>query len=195
MSTELDNLKSTWQSLNDSHGHRRTALPDEACDAPRGDLRPRGAARPHRIVGIYRRLTVICALWVPLSLLFIRSGLFPQWMPYAMAGYFVVMGALAYSVLDAVRRIDFCRMSVVEAMKAVCHIQRLRLWHKGIGILMCVPMLTVMFMSFAHINNEVLLGGVLGLVAGAAIGLTLDMKVRREIRQIKQTLEEAADGD
>lgn len=185
--TDLDMLKAGWQSLN---------APASGNNRSRSVCRPvavKSVTARERLVSFYRRVVAVCTVWTGVSLCYLCGDLFPWWMSSLLAVYFALMGMLTYRVLRSARRIDFGSMSVIEAMEAVCEVQSRRTVQRTVGMMICIPLLSVMFMFFASVSRAMLLGGVIGLVVGAGIGILMELRVRRWIREMKEAIREATE--
>lgn len=192
MTNQFDSLKSQWQSLNAPFSSRGKAYASEI-------LRRRNLGRvnmnPARIARVYMRLTAVSAVWVVLSLLMARS-IYPMWLASVLASFFAIMAAMSYSVREAVLEIDFSRMSVVEALEAVCRFQRKARLQRVAGYMIALPILVMLFYYFAGVSQEMVWGGIAGGVIGGAIGLSIDSKIRRQVKEMKSVLHDAlADCD
>lgn len=192
MTNQFDSLKSQWQSLNAPFSSRGKAYASEI-------LRRRNLGRvnmnPARIARVYMRLTAVSAVWVVLSLLMARS-IYPMWLASVLASFFAIMAAMSYSVREAALEIDFSRMSVVEALEAVCRFQRKSRLQRVAGYMIALPILVMLFYYFAGVSQEMVWGGIAGGVIGGAIGLSIDSKIRRQVKEMKSVLHDAlADCD
>lgn len=190
MDSKLNDLKAQWRCL-DCKGPSVDEF--EACRK----LVIEGNAKSSqmRITNIYKRLVAVSIAWVPLSLLLARGPELPLWLCVLMSAYFAVMAVLNYWVLRLVKKIDFGSMSVVEALGSVCRLQKIRNRLQFWSILLCAPLVLTMLATFGQSSNEMLIGGIAGLVVGALIGLSLDRKVRKHIIMMKQSLDDALCND
>lgn len=190
MTNQFDSLKSQWQSLNAPFSSRGKAYASEI-------LRRRNLGsvnmNPARIARVYMRLTVVSAAWVVLSLLMSRS-IYPMWLASVLASFFAIMAAMCYSVREAALEIDFSRMSVVEALEAVCRFQRKLRLQRAAGYMIALPILVTLFYYFAGVSQEMVWGGITGGVIGGAIGLSIDRKIRRQVKEMKSVLHDAVAG-
>ena len=185
MNSDFENLKSQWQSLN-----APAATDFRSMNESPQRSETRLVSAPGKIVRIYRRLLIVSVLWIPLSLLFLRIPVFPVWMCIVMALYFAVMSILNNWILNLAHAIDFSRMSVIEALQAVCKLQRSRIIAKTIGACLCLPLISYMIFTFAHYSQSMSIGGVIGGIVGLTCGIMVDSHIRREIRTMRSILEE-----
>ncbi len=184
MNTDLDTLKSRWQSLSQS-----TPSGMNAEETAKNICQGRVASRSGRICKIYRINVALCLIWIGMSGLFIRSPFgFPVWMVITMAAYFGIMALMSYLTLMQARAIDLGRMSVREALDAVCRLKKIRLIHKMIGFSLCVPLMVCLLAYFSQTSEVMLVGGATGAVLGLVIGLMIDQRVRLQIREINSEL-------
>jgi len=149
----------------------------------------RVASRSGKICKIYRKNVVLCLIWIGMSGLFIRSPFgFPVWMVITMAAYFGIMALMSYLTLMQARAIDLGRMSVREALDAVCRLKKIRLTYKIIGLSLCLPLIACLLAYFSQTSEAMLVGGATGAVFGLVIGLMIDQRVRLQIREINSEL-------
>ncbi len=134
------------------------------------------------------RMTAVCAIGLCTIPTYGRVA--PVFTIVAMA-FFVMMGFMQLGQALYVRRIDFGRMSVREAVEKVYHLQRMRIIKRTIGIVTGVPVLIYMFFTFSSIFGPyVLYGMTAGLVIGLGGGLLVNSTANRLLKQMKEQLDE-----
>ncbi|MCM1349007.1 MAG: hypothetical protein NC338_06295 [Firmicutes bacterium] len=187
MDKNINELKTQWQNL----GH--CPLSGDAADVFRNLGHKNRLATPlQKVKRITVSLIAVCVAWIPLSLL-LGEVILSRWQSLVLAGYFLVMAIADIWILHLLQRINFSTMTVIEALEGVCRVQRSRLVTKLIGIALCIPILTMMFVQFSSISHEIVVGGIIGAILGLAIGLLVDSNIRTHIKQMKQELVEAAE--
>lgn len=185
MTSDLDNLKQQWQSLNSKGATRLTENID-----PRQLTRHASSSNPQRIASLYRRLVVLGGLWAGLSLL-LTIDVFPLWLGCLMSFFFLVTCCLNWRVMVRAEEMNISSLSVVDALTAVYNLQRVRRSSKFLGYLAATPLLAVMFWYFYTISMPMFIGGLAGLIIGSVIGLIIDHRVKVWISEMKHTIEEA----
>lgn len=186
---DLDNLKSQWQSLNEGCSTAMESLTLSKILSERNLL-----SAPQRIHKTYKRLFVVSLVWVPLSIGLSHRHIFPMWLGIVLAAYFALAAIINYYVMDHMSRIDLGHMTVIDALKSVCKVQRVRRILKVVMMSCCIPILIVMFMYFAHCSEAMFLGGVCGGMLGLVIGFITDIRIRRQLNDMKQALQEATES-
>lgn len=135
----------------------------------------------------YNVLVVVCLIWVVLGpLLFFFIGL-PMWVCVGCSLFFAVMGMSCYWICNLIRGLDFGRMTICELLMQVEKIIKGRIIHKYVGLLLAIPLLGSVFYYFSN-YEIVLLGGVVGIILGCAIGFMKDAHIRRLLREIRHEL-------
>lgn len=186
MNTDLDTLKSQWQNLDAA-----PSKADNREEMARKIIRRGIASRSEKIARFYRVNIALCLIWVGISGTFSIERIFPLWLVISMVIYFGIMALLSYMVLERVRDIDLGRMSVIEAMAAVCRLQKARMWQKVIGYVLCLPLIISMLAYFGKVSEVMLVGGIVGAIFGFFIGFVIDGRIRRQIREMESELRDS----
>lgn len=189
---DLDALRSAWREFN-------VAPPREVV------MNGRKAMQTHRtsLMRQHRVSSLVCAVWAVLSvpLLCLNSDVqLPVWAGMYLSMYFAVMGVISMLEYYSYKDIDVYCMSVRDCMKAVLHAKKLRRRGKIAGMTMAIPALGYMLWFFHGVSMAMFVGAWAGLVTGAFIGVMIDMRVRRHLRQMTEFLESlesegVADGE
>lgn len=185
MTSDLDNLKQQWQSLN-SKGDSGFAGKIN----PRQLTRHASSSNPQRIASFYRRMVLIGGLWAGLSLL-LTIDVFPLWLGCLMSLFFLTTCFLNWRVMAKAEHMDLSSLSLMDAMTAVCDLQSTRRRCKFLGCVAAMPLLAIMFWYFYTISLPMFIGGIAGLIIGSVIGLVIDHRIRMWIDEMKRIIDEA----
>lgn len=180
---DLEQLKHNWQGL-------------DSLDLPESFTRPQGKWVGYnrslssllRLKRLYRVLIIISFLWVFLFPCIMSRFAIPG--PVSVAGsvFFALMGVLMIWIYRGIVNVDLSRMTVVEALSAVCRLQIMRRRHKLIGYAMMTPLLVMLLYYFYTISLPMFYGGLVGAVIGFVIGINNDRLASRWIASMKAEL-------
>ncbi len=180
----LEDIRKKWQSIN--------VTPPEQ---DMGIFRPSYSTMSYldRLRRFYRMFLFFAILWVPLFPLALRSFHLPMWLVAGGVIYFVVMGWFIWRVYDELRNIDFSTMDAVTVLQSMCEVERWRLIHKMVGVVLAVILIGSMLYYFSGMSEAVLWGGIVGFVVGLAMGIANSVRTSRWIKAIKRELTSVAE--
>ncbi len=97
-----------------------------------------------------------------------------------------VMHAVQYRMLS---RLDLSAATVIEALGMVCRLELFRRTRRMIGLTLMVPLMVYMVMSFADSYDVYMLPCcLLGLVAGCVVGIAVNRRTTKLLREMKSQL-------
>lgn len=131
-----------------------------------------------RLANRYLRFSLIAVIAAPLSFIFLNRTVFPfahgEWLAIAFAAFFLLASAIDAWLFQRIGRIDCRTMSVNEVITRAMDVRRSHLR----AMMALIPMAACLIGFYAW-----LVGGdieiLLGMAAGAAVGLTLGLRVFR----------------
>ncbi|MDE7410546.1 MAG: hypothetical protein K2M94_00720 [Paramuribaculum sp.] len=181
----FEELRKKWQNIEIN----------EPLPAGEGRHRPsyRTLSNLDRLRRLYRVMMVVAILWVPLFPFLLTGFGLPVWLRGCGSIYFAIMAFFLWRVYYELRCIDFATMSVVEVMRSICLVERMRIIHLMVGIVTALPLVGIMLYYFSYINEAVLWGGIVGAVAGVAVGVVNTLRTSRWIKSIKVELASVAE--
>lgn len=152
----------------------------------------RAGTKQHKLAGFYRGMGLTGIILLPvLGYMLYKSGMsIPLWMCILYGCTGIAIGILDILFASFVSRTDYIDMPVKEAIvhahKVLLYQSRLR----NAGMLLAAVVLVPLFFHFYNTgNNSVLIGAATGLIAGLAIGLTLNFRKRRMAKRMLADLE------
>lgn len=178
---DIDKLRSAWQECE-------VAEPKGVADSGVKSMQPHRS----RLMRQHLVLAGVCGFWAVISipLLCINPMVgFPMMAGLYMSIYFAMMGVLAVLEYYAYKDIDVYNMPVRSCMAAVLSAKRLRRHCKIAGMAMALPLLGYMIWFFHGVSTEMFAGALIGTVAGAFIGVLMDIRIRRHLREMTRYLE------
>ena len=182
MENELKEFKCRWRNLNSLN------VPDTFCSVSKV------VTRRQSLVRFFRVLTIISAIYVVLGPVSLYELGMPLWLDVVVWLFFVVMSLLCYRDLRLVKKIDFGNMSIVQLLSAVERFATAYVRQQIASIPVALIVVSLMLYCFSD-DVYALIGGVAGGIIGGIIGFVNDRKVRRYIREIREELMSAADGN
>lgn len=110
-------------------------------------------------------------------------------MAMTAGAYFVLLGILNFGRAMTIRQINMSRLTVRDALLAVYRVERQRIVCRAIGITCAVPLLIYMLLTFADIYGRwMLYGALIGVLAGACIGLAVNHRTTALLKDLKSQL-------
>lgn len=175
----LEEMKKKWQSIN---------VPAPATGGSQYNPSYHTMSNLDRLRRFYRMFLVLAIVWVPLFPFMLQRFSLPAWLLAGGAVYFVVMGCFIWRVYYELRQIDFSTMSAVAVMQSMCTVERWRMLHKVVGMVLALSLVGCMLYYFSGMNEAVFWGGIVGLAVGLAIGIVNSVRSSRWIKAIKREL-------
>ncbi len=176
---DLDDLRHAWQSQQ-LHAPESDGVPRHASN--------RAGAFSEQLARRYRLFAAISLFWAIIIIPMSHIVHFPMWMTIWISAYFVVMAVSHALYRDQILRIDFGRMTLVEALNAVIHLRTTENRRIIFGICMALPLLGCMMFNFFGQSDEMFEGGLIGIILGSFIGWRLSCRNRWFIRKMQDTL-------
>lgn len=185
---ELDDIRRQWQSIQ-TNQQRLESTNRQLMQRLSAE---RAGTKQHKLAGFYRGMGLTGIILLPvLGYMLYKSGMsIPLWMCILYGCTGIAIGILDILFASFVSRTDYIDMPVKEAIvhahKVLLYQSRLR----NAGMLLAAVVLVPIFFHFYNTgNNSVLIGAATGLVAGLAIGLTLNFRKRRMAKRMLADLE------
>lgn len=178
----LDDLRHAWQSQQ-LHAPESDGVPRHASN--------RAGAFSEQLARRYRTFTAISILWAIIVFPLSHTIHFPMWMTLWMSAYFVVMAVSHALYRDQILKIDFGRMTLVEALDAVIGLRTAETRRIIFGICMAVPLLSCMMFHFFGESDAMFEGGIIGIIIGSFAGWRMSCRNRWFIRKMQDTLRNA----
>ncbi|MCM1162970.1 MAG: hypothetical protein NC339_01775 [Muribaculaceae bacterium] len=178
----IDDIKSNWQSLN--------IVPSTSycCEMEHRAARNSIPTLCNRYFALNMRLIAVCCLGI---LTFIPFASISPLLVYLSIIYFAIMGVMMAHQAISVRKINLSRMSVMEAINAVCCIERQRIVKRAVGLCMAIPLL-LYFAVLIHedFGDVMLYGCIAGGIVGIVLGIIINRKASRILSEMKAQLGE-----
>ena len=106
-----------------------------------------------------------------------------------VSAFFVVMGVMHAVQYRMLSRLDLSAATVIEALGMVCRLELFRRTRRMIGLTLMVPLMVYMVMSFADSYDVYMLPCcLLGLVAGCVVGIAVNRRTTKLLREMKSQL-------
>ncbi len=181
LSMNIDDLRANWNSIDIPAGMCRPVQ-----ELERRIVSSNVTTLRSRLLHIYVLLGVMCLMGVLFMIPFVKD--LPRLVVCADVFYVVVSGINFY-MSSLVRRIDYSRMTVKEALEAVYKVERYKIRARMCTIVMAVPLICYMIFSFAHLYGEVVLFGcACGAVLGGVIGIIIHRRMMSVLREMRRQL-------
>ena len=179
---EIESLRSRWRTLSDridrlEESNRQLRL--GRCESSRDRLRRH-----------FRTSIIVCAAMVVIYIP-VTQSVFPLWLAVLLECFFAVMGVCSFFLYRKAGQLDFTRQTLAESLELVYSLKRSHTIVQAIGIVLCIPLLALMFRYFAQISMPMLYGGIAGMLVGLPIGI---MRWRRQLamlRELRSQIEES----
>ncbi|MCM1522551.1 MAG: hypothetical protein NC039_07860 [Muribaculaceae bacterium] len=175
----IDELKSNWQSIDFTTPQQEQARETERRVAENGVKSLCG-----RYHAICLRMTVLSAVGILTFIPFAKSA---PILVCAAVAFFIIMAILHMWQAIYVNKINLGSMTMMQAIDAVCKLERMRIVKRSIGICLAVPLLCYGFFVLSDAYGPVMLAGCL---SGALIGLILGLLINRRISSILSQMKE-----
>lgn len=187
---DLDNLREQWKSLN-----------IKVEDLQVENMRLRHDIQTNKVTSINRRLIarirnmlLVCCL-VPIFIIYMKNEIaLTTATIVCYVSYFIIIGAAHGYLLWRLSTRDYLSMPIAAAIKEAATLElyrkRMRMW----SYIMAAPVIFMLMMDiYKYGYPGALISGIIGGLAGLAIGLRLEYTNRKLMRQIRQLLDQIDD--
>lgn len=187
---DLDNLREQWKSLN-----------IKVEDLQVENMRLRHDIQTNKVTSINRRLIarirnmlLLCCL-APIFIIYMRNEIaLTTATIVCYVSYFIIIGAAHGYLLWRLSARDYLSMPIAAAIKEAATLElyrkRMRMW----SYIMAAPVIFMLMMDiYKYGYPGALISGIIGGLAGLAIGLRLEYTNRKLMRQIRQLLDQIDD--
>ncbi|HUN21195.1 MAG TPA: hypothetical protein PLT34_08065 [Muribaculaceae bacterium] len=187
---DLDNLREQWKSLN-----------IKVEDLQVENMRLRHDIQTNKVTSINRRLIarirnmlLVCCL-APIFIIYMKNEIaLTTATIVCYVSYFIIIGAAHGYLLWRLSARDYLSMPIAAAIKEAATLElyrkRMRMW----SYIMAAPVIFMLMMDiYKYGYPGALISGIIGGLAGLAIGLRLEYTNRKLMRQIRQLLDQIDD--
>ncbi len=187
---DLDNLREQWKSLN-----------IKVEDLQVENMRLRHDIQTNKVTSINRRLIarirnmlLLCCL-APIFIIYMKNEIaLTTATIVCYVSYFIIIGAAHGYLLWRLSARDYLSMPIAAAIKEAATLElyrkRMRMW----SYIMAAPVIFMLMMDiYKYGYPGALISGIIGGLAGLAIGLRLEYTNRKLMRQIRQLLDQIDD--
>lgn len=187
---DLDNLREQWKSLN-----------IKVEDLQVENMRLRHDIQTNKVISINRRLIarirnmlLVCCL-APIFIIYMKNEIaLTTATIVCYVSYFIIIGAAHGYLLWRLSARDYLSMPIAAAIKEAATLElyrkRMRMW----SYIMAAPVIFMLMMDiYKYGYPGALISGIIGGLAGLAIGLRLEYTNRKLMRQIRQLLDQIDD--
>ena len=193
---ELDDLKSNWKSVNERLAMLEKKVAEQERRS-RDELNYHHRSALEKLIGQYRRMSFLCLL---LGVLYLVNGsltlavpnfehgisaVMSWWLQLYMSLFLIVAAVYDRMIISRLRTIRIWEMSVMQVSNIATHCRRLHhRWMMG-----AIPV-AILFLILLYIDARgdqffvkgMILGGIVGMVAGTFIYRRMMREYRRLIR-------------
>lgn len=187
---DLDNLREQWKSLN-----------IKVEDLQVENMRLKHDIQTNKVTSINRRLIarirnmlLVCCL-APIFIIYMKNEIaLTTATIVCYVSYFIIIGAAHGYLLWRLSTRDYLSMPIAAAIKEAATLElyrkRMRMW----SYIMAAPVIFMLMMDiYKYGYPGALISGIIGGLAGLAIGLRLEYTNRKLMRQIRQLLDQIDD--
>ncbi len=187
---DLDNLREQWKSLN-----------IKVEDLQVENMRLRHDIQINKVTSINRRLIarirnmlLVCCL-ASIFIIYMKNEIaLTTATIVCYVSYFIIIGAAHGYLLWRLSTRDYLSMPIAAAIKEAATLElyrkRMRMW----SYIMAAPVIFMLMMDiYKYGYPGALISGIIGGLAGLAIGLRLEYTNRKLMRQIRQLLDQIDD--
>ncbi len=187
---DLDNLREQWKSLN-----------IKVEDLQVENMRLRHDIQTNKVTSINRRLIarirnmlLVCCL-ASIFIIYMKNEIaLTTATIVCYVSYFIIIGAAHGYLLWRLSTRDYLSMPIAAAIKEAATLElyrkRMRMW----SYIMAAPVIFMLMMDiYKYGYPGALISGIIGGLAGLAIGLRLEYTNRKLMRQIRQLLDQIDD--
>ena len=187
---DLDNLREQWKSLN-----------IKVEDLQVENMRLRHDIQTNKVTSINRRLIarirnmlLVCCL-APIFIIYMKNEIaLTTATIVCYVSYFIIIGAAHGYLLWRLSTRDYLSMPIAAAIKEAATLElyrkRMRMW----SYIMAAPVIFMLMMDiYKYGYPGALISGIIGGLAGLAIGLRLEYTNRKLMRQLRQLLDQIDD--
>lgn len=181
--TDIDTIRARWQQMGKESGPGHTD-PRLMIERLRGD---RSRSITQRLAFRYLLLAIIGIVILPANAISLHISVGVSLAAsLAVAAYGLIAGSGALYFYITLRKSDFVSLPTVEALQRIVRFDTLRSNARLAAILLMIPVLIWLLYSFYAIDPGIFWGGAVGAVIGAAIGVCVDLRMRRDITALKR---------
>ena len=187
---DLDNLREQWKSLN-----------IKVEDLQVENMRLRHDIQTNKVTSINRRLIarirnmLLVYCLAPIFIIYMKNEIaLTTATIVCYVSYFIIIGAAHGYLLWRLSTRDYLSMPIAAAIKEAATLElyrkRMRMW----SYIMAAPVIFMLMMDiYKYGYPGALISGIIGGLAGLAIGLRLEYTNRKLMRQIRQLLDQIDD--
>lgn len=185
--TDFDTIRARWQQMGNATTAKRPD-PQLMIERLRGD---RSRSLTQRLAFRYLLLAIIGIVVLPANAISLHMSVgvsLSASLAVAIFGFMAGAGSLYFYFL--LRNSDYVSLPTVEALRRIVRFDTLRSNVRLTTILLMIPVLIWLLYSFYAIDPVIFWGGAAGAVIGAAIGIAVDLRMRRDIAALKRIFSE-----
>lgn len=108
--------------------------------------------------------------------------------------FFIIMGVLVSYEFFRLRSISFPQIPVAQARWEIYAMKRRYFWYRVVGMTLGIPLVGWMLWFFYGIDTGMFIGGCTGAVIGLAIGISINIRRARLLRQMRREIDEEMAG-
>lgn len=180
MTMDIDNLRQEWKSIEVPPCKEATRELERKVASGKGAHSLRD-----RLKRISLRLTAECVIGALCLIPLVSEHVL---LVVLVSAFFVVMGVMHAVQYRMLSRLDLSAATVIEALGMVCRLESFRRTRRMIGLTLMVPLMVYMVMSFADSYGVYMLPCcLLGLVAGCVVGIAVNRRTTKLLREMKST--------
>ncbi len=184
---DLDTLRQSWQNLKievDRVSEQNRRLTERIFNNQAKSVRDYVMRR-------YRMLCIIGAVYTPLMPILCDRQLHFGLIPLILISLFFPISVLINgSVLYKCSKIHPTEMTMKEMLIAFTDLKIHRSRCRIFGYILSLPLLVLLLYHMYWIDSSMFYAGCIGGVIGAILGIRMDLKVSREIREMRRSLAE-----
>lgn len=132
-------------------------------------------------------MIIMCAV-SPLWIKLLREGSVSPVLSIGLVAFFIIMTVLQGVELYKLNRIDIGFISLTEALERVLSLERFHNYARTAGMIMGFPLVALLIMHFRSVNEAAFWGSVSGAVLGLCIGIAIELRSRRWLRCMKESI-------
>lgn len=187
----LEQLQNNWQKLSG-----KTNRADEHLAMLERLRKKRTAGLLERISRRHMRLGILGTVGLPLLAIMLEDMGVKPWFAVVYGLFGLLMGVLNIAVSHRLRFADYVDMPIVEAVRRIAQIKRWLLRLQVLGWALCIPIVAELSYEFWKLTGPAgLWGAICGAVVGGVIGIRLEIKSNRQVKELLAEFESSPEDE
>lgn len=177
----IDELKSDWRNIDACY------VTDTNSEIEKRVMQNKVASLGRKFCMINMRMITLCGIGIAMVIPLAEVNLLLMGL---IICYYITFGLILFFQARSARKINLCDMSAVEALEAVCRLEKARIMKRRLGVCLALPLLGYLtYVIYLLSGLEAMYICLAAGVAGAVIGLVINHRTSKILTEMKSALD------